>query len=91
MEIAGNLILSGFSKIMKEAIEKIVGALVGEKEAVEVTEEAGDRATVIRVRVAEGDMGRIIGREGRTIKAIRSLVFAAGQKRGKRFVLDIVE
>lgn len=76
---------------MKEAIEKIVGALVGEKDAVEISEERGDRATVIKVRVAESDMGRIIGREGRTIKAIRSLLFAAGQKHGKRFVLDIVE
>lgn len=76
---------------MKEAIEKIVGALVGDKESVEVSEETGDRATVIKVRVAEGDMGRIIGREGRTVKAIRSLLFAAGQKHGKRFVLDIVE
>jgi predicted RNA-binding protein YlqC (UPF0109 family) len=76
---------------MKEAIEKIVGALVGEKDAVEISEEKGDRATVIKVRVAESDMGRIIGREGRTIKAIRSLLFAAGQKHGKRFVLDIVE
>ncbi len=76
---------------MKEAIEKIISALVDEKEAVEVSEEAGDRATVIKLRVAASDMGRIIGREGRTIKAIRSLLFAAGQKHGKRFVLDIVE
>jgi predicted RNA-binding protein YlqC (UPF0109 family) len=76
---------------MKEAVEKIVNALVDDKEAVEITEEAGDRATVIKMRVAAGDMGRIIGREGRTIKAIRSLLFAAGQKHGKRFVLDIVE
>ena len=76
---------------MKQAVEKIINALVDEKESVEVTEETGDRATVIKVRVAAGDMGRIIGREGRTIKAIRSLLFAAGQKHGKRFVLDIVE
>ncbi len=76
---------------MKEAVEKIVNALVEDKEAVEITEEAGERATVIKMRVATGDMGRIIGREGRTIKAIRSLLFAAGQKHGKRFVLDIVE
>ncbi len=76
---------------MKEAIEKIVNALVAEKESVEISEESGDRATVIKVRVAASDMGRIIGREGRTIKAIRSLLFAAGQKHGKRFVLDIVE
>ena len=76
---------------MKEAVEKIVSALVDDKEAVEVSEEMGERATVIKLRVAAGDMGRIIGREGRTVKAIRSLLFAAGQKQGKRFVLDIVE
>lgn len=76
---------------MKEAVEKIVGALADDKEAVEVSEETNERATVIRLRVAASDMGRIIGREGRTVKAIRSLLFAAGQKHGKRFVLDIVE
>lgn len=76
---------------MKEAVEKIVSRLVDDKEAVEVSEESSDRAVVIKLRVAPIDMGRIIGREGRTIKAIRSLLFAAGQKRGKRFVLDIVE
>jgi len=76
---------------MKEAVEKIISALVDDKEAVEVSEDAGGRATVIKLRVAADDMGRIIGREGRTIKAIRSLLFAAGQKHGKRFVLDIVE
>ncbi|HEV8159764.1 MAG TPA: KH domain-containing protein [Pyrinomonadaceae bacterium] len=76
---------------MKEAVEKIVNALVDDKEAVEITEEAVDRATVIKMRVAAADMGRIIGREGRTIKAIRSLLFAAGQRHGKRFVLDIIE
>jgi len=76
---------------MKEAVEKIISALVDDKEAVEVSEESGERATVIKLRVAPTDMGRIIGREGRTVKAIRSLLFAAGQKHGKRFVLDIVE
>jgi predicted RNA-binding protein YlqC (UPF0109 family) len=76
---------------MKEAVEKLVKKLVGEPDAVEVSEEATDRAVVIKVRVGEGDMGRIIGREGRTIKAIRSLLFYAGQKQGKRFVLDVIE
>lgn len=76
---------------MKEAVEKIISALVDEKEAVEISEETSERATVIKLRVAASDMGRIIGREGRTIKAIRSLLFAAGQKHGKRFVLDIIE
>lgn len=76
---------------MKEAVEKIVSQLVDDKEAVEISEEANERAVVIKLRVAPSDMGRIIGREGRTIKAVRSLLFAAGQKHGKRFVLDIVE
>lgn len=76
---------------MKEAVEKIINALVDEKESVEVSEESTERASVIKVRVAESDMGRIIGREGKTIKAIRSLLFFAGQKHGKRFVLDVVE
>lgn len=76
---------------MKEAIEKIINALVDEKESIEVIEESGERSSVIKVRVAENDMGRIIGREGKTIKAIRSLLFFAGQKHGKRFVLDVVE
>jgi predicted RNA-binding protein YlqC (UPF0109 family) len=76
---------------MKEAVEKIINALVEEKEGVEVSEDAGERANVIKVRVAKSDMGRIIGHEGKTIKAIRSLLFFAGQKHGKRFVLDVVE
>lgn len=76
---------------MKEAIEKIINALVDDQNSVEVSEEQGERATIIKVRVAPGDMGRLIGREGRTVKAIRSLLFAAGQKQGKRFALDIIE
>ena len=76
---------------MKEAVEKIITALVSDKDAVEVSENVHDKSAVIQVRVAEGDMGRIIGREGRTVKAIRSLLFYAGQKQGKRFQLDLVE
>ena len=76
---------------MKEAVEKIITALVSDKESIEVSETANDRSLVIKVRVAADDMGKIIGREGRTVKAIRSLLFHAGQKHGKRFVLDIVE
>jgi predicted RNA-binding protein YlqC (UPF0109 family) len=76
---------------MKEAVEKLVKKLVGDADAVEISEEINDRATVIKVRVGAGDMGRIIGREGRTIKAVRSLLFYAGQKQGKRVVLDVVE
>ncbi len=76
---------------MKEAVEKIVKGLVGQPEAVEVSEVSDSKTVRIEVRVGAGDMGRLIGREGRTIKAIRSLLFYAGQKQGKRFQLDIVE
>jgi predicted RNA-binding protein YlqC (UPF0109 family) len=76
---------------MKEAVEKIVKSLVGEPDAVEISEHGDNRSTVIEVRVGDGDMGRLIGREGRTVKAIRSILFFAGQKHGKRYTLDIVE
>lgn len=76
---------------MKEAVETIVKALVGDPDSVEVTEHADGKNVRIELRVADSDMGRIIGREGRTVKAIRSLLYVAGQKHGKRFMLDLVE
>jgi predicted RNA-binding protein YlqC (UPF0109 family) len=76
---------------MKEAVEKIVTALADEKDSVEVSESSQGTTTTIEVRVAESDMGRLIGRQGRTVKAIRSLLFYAGQKHKKRFNLQIVE
>jgi uncharacterized protein len=76
---------------MKEAVEKIVKALVSDADQVEVSEISDGKNVKIEVRVADGDMGRLIGREGRTVKAIRSLLFFAGQKHGKRFQLDLVE
>jgi uncharacterized protein len=76
---------------MKQAVERMIRALVGEPDAVEVTEVADGKNVRLEVRVSEGDMGRVIGREGRTVKAIRSLLFYAGQKQGRRFQLDIVE
>jgi hypothetical protein len=76
---------------MKEAVEKIVKSLAGEPDSVQVDEIADGKNVRIEVRVAESDMGRVIGREGRTVKAIRSILFAAGHKHGKRFHLDLVE
>jgi predicted RNA-binding protein YlqC (UPF0109 family) len=76
---------------VKDAVDKIIRSLVGEPDSVQVDEMADGKNVRIEVRVAEGDMGRVIGREGRTVKAIRSVLFAAGQKQGKRFHLDLVE
>ena len=76
---------------MKEAVERILKSLAGEPEAVEVIESSDGKNVRLEVRVAESDMGRVIGREGRTVKAIRSILFAAGHKQNKRFHLDLVE
>lgn len=76
---------------MKEAVERIIRSLVGEPDAVEVNENADGKNIRIEVRVAPPDMGRVIGREGRTVKALRSILFIAGQKHGKRFQMDLLE
>ena len=76
---------------MKSAVEKIVKSLVDKPEEVSITEDSNGKNVTIKVQVAEGDMGKLIGREGRTVKAIRSLLYAASQKHGKRFMLDVVE
>ena len=77
---------------MKEAVELIVKHLVREAESVDVREVERDRSTsVIEIRVAQADVGKVIGRQGRTVKALRSLLYAAGQKKGRRYVLEIVE
>jgi predicted RNA-binding protein YlqC (UPF0109 family) len=77
---------------MKEAVELILKKLVRDPEAVDVREVERDRSTtVIEVRVAQADVGKVIGRQGRTVKAMRSLLHAAGQKHNRRYVLDIVE
>jgi predicted RNA-binding protein YlqC (UPF0109 family) len=76
---------------MKEAVEMIVRALVDDVEAVDVREVQREGATLIEVRVASGDMGKIIGRQGRTVRALRALAHAVSLKRRHRFVLEIVE
>jgi predicted RNA-binding protein YlqC (UPF0109 family) len=69
-----------------------VKALVDDVEAVDVRQvERGTSTSLIEVRVAESDMGKLIGRQGRTVRALRSLVHAAGVKKNHRFILEIVE
>ena len=78
--------------MVRDGVELILKKLVREPDAVDVREVERDRSTtVIEVRVAQSDVGKVIGRQGRTVKALRSLLHAAGQKQNRRYVLDIVE
>jgi len=76
---------------MKELIEYIVKALVDNPDKVSVTEIAGEKSIIYELRVGEGDLGKVIGKEGRTAKAIRTIITAAAMKQGKRTVLEIIE
>ncbi len=76
---------------MKELIELIARSLVDSPDEVKVKEIEGDQTTVLELRVAEGDLGKVIGRQGRTARAIRTILGASGMKLKKRFVLEILE
>ncbi len=76
---------------MKGLIIEIVRALVDQTEEVSVKEITGDHTTVLEVRVAKGDIGKIIGKQGRTAQAIRTILGAAAGKTRKRHILEIVE
>ncbi len=76
---------------MKELVEVIARALVDNPGGVVVTERQEGKTTVLEVRVADGDMGKVIGKQGRIAKAIRSVVKAAATKDNKRVVVDIVQ
>jgi predicted RNA-binding protein YlqC (UPF0109 family) len=76
---------------MKELVEILAKALVNHPEKVEVKETQGDTASVIELRVAIEDLGRIIGKQGRTAKSIRTLVNAAASRVNRKVVLEIIE
>ncbi|NOQ96241.1 MAG: KH domain-containing protein [Desulfobacterales bacterium] len=76
---------------MKELIEYIAKSLVDNPEEVSVTALEGEQTTVIELRVAKEDMGKIIGKQGRTARAIRTILGAASAKMKKRSVLEILE
>lgn len=74
---------------MKELVEVIAKALVDEPEQVVVTEKQDGKTTVLEVKVADSDMGKVIGKQGRIAKAIRSVVKAAAAKEDKKVVVEI--
>jgi uncharacterized protein len=76
---------------MKELVELIAKALVDHPDEVNVREVERDQKTVVELRVASGDLGKVIGRQGRTARAIRTILAASGTKLKKRFVLEILE
>jgi hypothetical protein len=76
---------------MKELIEYIAKALVDHPEQVSVNALEGSQATVLELNVAKGDLGKVIGKQGRTAKAIRTILGAVSAKNKKRTVLEIVE
>jgi predicted RNA-binding protein YlqC (UPF0109 family) len=76
---------------MRETVEMIVKSLVDDAESVDIRETDHNTTSVIEIRVAQEDMGKIIGKQGRTVRALRSLAHVVGVKKKKRFVLEIVE
>ena len=76
---------------MKEMLETIVKYLVNEPEKVSVTEIEGEQSVILELRVAPEDMGRVIGKEGKIAKAIRTLVKANAAKLNKRVNVEIIE
>ena len=77
--------------MFKDLIAYIATSLVDQPDQVKVHEVAGEKATILELSVAEEDLGKIIGKHGRTLKSIRSILFAAGIKANKRVVLELIE
>ena len=75
----------------KDLVEFVACAIVDEPGSVEVTVVEGEQSTIVELRVAEGDVGKVIGKQGRIAKALRTILSAAGTKSGKRIVLEIID
>lgn len=76
---------------MKELVEVMAKALVDKPEDVSVNEIDGEKTTVFELRVSAGDLGKVIGKQGKTARAMRTILSASGTKLGKRCVLEILE
>jgi len=76
---------------MKEFIEMIAKVLVDYPDEVSVNEVEGQQTTILELKVAQSDIGKIIGKQGHTVIAIRTLLGAAGMKLKRRFVLEVLE
>ena len=76
---------------LKDLISTIAQALVDDPDGVEVTEIDGDHSSIIELRVAQGDIGKVIGKDGRTARAIRTLLAATSARLRRRAILEILE
>ena len=76
---------------MKDLLTEIVQALVDQPDQVSVNEIKGDNTTVLELKVAKSDMGKVIGKHGRNAQALRTILSAAAGKTRRRYVLEIVE
>ncbi len=76
---------------MKELVEYIAKALVDNPEEVQVSEVVGDQTSVLELKVAKEDLGKVIGKQGRSARAMRTILSAASTKMKKRTVLEIIE
>ena len=76
---------------MRELVEDIAKALVDIPEEVSVREVSGEQVTVLELKVAPSDLGKVIGKQGRTARSVRTILGAAGMKLNRRFTLEILE
>ena len=76
---------------MKELVEFLAKSLVDDPNAVQIRTHERDQATVVELEVAPPDLGKVIGRQGRTARAMRTILNAAGQKTRRRYILDILD
>ena len=76
---------------MKELVQFLARQLVNNPNAVEVKEVHGDTASVLELRVAKEDLGRVIGKQGRTVQSIRTILNAVASRTNRKIVLDIIE
>lgn len=75
----------------KELVEYIARSLVDDPEQVEVAMIEGEKSTILELKVADDDIGKVIGKHGRIAKAVRTILSASSSKSGKRFVLEILD
>ncbi|MGB9857869.1 MAG: KH domain-containing protein [Dictyoglomaceae bacterium] len=76
---------------MKELLEYIIKAIVQHPEEVEVREVEGTKSVILEVKVAPEDRGRVIGKQGQTVKALQTIIRVAGLKKGKKVVIEVLQ